>query len=145
MDGARQNSRIMTGTVRRVRPTIALLGAVALALALGSCKPGGPTDPEDEGPDPTPGGDTFSVTLEWNAPTQDADGEPLLDLAGYMVHYRASSPADGPGATSVDVGETTRATIEGVPAGAWQFGVTARDVSGNESALSNELRVEVGP
>lgn len=143
MDRARHNPRTRIGTGRRVLPTLALLGA--LGLALGSCKPGGPTDPGDGGPDPNPGGETFSVTLEWNAPTQDAEGAPLLDLAGYTVHYRPSSPADGPGATSVDAGEATRVTIDELPAGAWHFGVTARDVSGNESALSNELRIEVGP
>lgn len=112
-----------------------LLCAVLTATA---CKPDGPTDPG-------PPVETFSVTLEWTAPTEDAQGDPLDDLHGYRIHYRSSSPANGPGATVVEVDDVTRATVDGVPAGQWRFGVTARDVSGNESALSNEVLVEVGP
>jgi len=135
---------------RRAGPTRAAAAAGALGTAaiatlvmFAACKPGGPTDPG--GQQPPPDDPTFSVVLEWNAPTVDAEGDPLDDLAGYRVHYRVSSPANGPGATSVEVGEVTQATISGVPAGNWRFGVTARDVSGNESALSNEVQVEVGP
>lgn len=123
--------------------TVGIVGAVLIGalVAFAACKPTGPTDPAGQ-PSPEP---TFSVTLEWNPPTQDANGGPLDDLAGYRVHYRSSSPANGPGATVVEVGETTRATITGVPAGQWRFGVTARDEAGNESALSNEVQAEVGP
>lgn len=111
----------------------------ATVAALAACKPDGPTDPAP------PAAETFSVTLQWNAPTQDALGEPLNDLAGYRIHYRSSSPANGPGATVVEVADVTQATVDGVPAGQWRFGVTARDVAGNESAPSNEVHVEVGP
>ena len=117
--------------------TLLLCGTL---IVFATCKPGGPTDPVLP-----PVEETFSVTLEWNAPTEDAEGEPLDDLQGYRIHYRSSSPANGPGATVVEVDDDTRATVNGVPAGEWRFGVTARDVSGNESALSNEVQVEVGP
>lgn len=134
---------------RRVGPTRAATAAgafgttaIAALVMFAACKPGGPTDPGEQQPPPD---QTFSVVLEWNAPTVDAEGDPLDDLAGYRVHYRVSSPANGSGATSVEVGNATQATITGVPAGSWRFGVTARDVSGNESALSNEVQVEVGP
>lgn len=117
------------------------LGLAALGLTTGSCKPGspGPTEPEN------PGSETFEVTLEWTAPATDAGGDPLDDLAGYRLHYRTSSPADGPGSTTLEVTGSTRATVPGLTAGRWYFGVTARDVSGNESGLSNEISVEVGP
>lgn len=124
-------------------PGVAGLLLCAAVTAFTACKPDGPTDPgEDSGP---PAAETFSVTLEWNAPTEDAQGDSLDDLDGYRIHYRDSSPANGPGATVVEVDDVTRATVDGVPAGAWRFGVTARDVSGNESALSNEVLVELGP
>lgn len=121
-----------------------VLGIGAAIMILGSCKPGGPTEPIEE---PGPGSETstFPVTLEWNAPTVDAQGEPLEDLQGYRIHFRASPPANGPGAGSVNVGVTTRATVDDVPEGVWHFGVTALDQAGNQSALSNEVRVEVGP
>lgn len=111
----------------------------AAVVALAACKPDGPTDPAP------PAAETFSVTLEWNAPTQDAVGEPLDDLAGYRIHYRSSSPANGPDATIVEVADATQATVDGMAAGQWHFSVTARDVAGNESAPSNEVQVEVGP
>lgn len=110
------------------------------ALLFGSCKPEAPAGPGAGGPD------EFSVTLEWTAPTEDAEGNSLEDLLGYRVHYRDASPANGTGAATLDVDAAdTRATISDVPSGVWFFGVTARDAAGNESALSNELRVEVGP
>jgi len=128
------------GAGRAVAPWVAGLVLCAALTALAACKPGGPTDPTMP-----PVEDTFSVTLEWTAPSEDAAGDPLDDLHGYHIHYRSSSPANGPGATVVEVDDFTRATVDGIPAGQWRFGVTARDVSGNESALSNEVLVEVGP
>lgn len=117
------------------------LGLFMLVAILGSCRPDSPSPTEPV----TPGSRTFDVTLEWTAPTTDADGDLLQDLAGYSLHYRTSSPADGPGASLLEVTGTTRATVSGLEAGRWYFGVTARDVSGNESNLSNEISVEVGP
>lgn len=125
------------GAVRAVVRGLTGLLLCATVAAFAACKPGGPTDP-------APPAETFSVTLQWNAPTEDAQGQPLDDLDGYRIHYRGSSPANGPGATVVEVGDVTLATVDGVPAGQWRFGVTARDASGNESALSNEVQVEVG-
>lgn len=116
-----------------------VLGACAF---LGACKPEGPAGPAEDPESP----DGFSVTLQWNAPSEDAEGNPLEDLLGYRVHYRDASPANGPGATTSDVdGTNTQVTISDVPAGVWYFGVTAFDVAGNESAPSNEVQVEVGP
>jgi hypothetical protein len=115
----------------------AILLGIGIAVAgTTACKPEGPSGPTDT---------SYSVTLEWVAPTVDADGQPLADLLGYTLHYRDSSPADGPGSKALDAGATTRFKATGIPAGAWFFGVTARDASGNESALSNEVQVELGP
>lgn len=112
------------------------LGIGLIVLLAGACKPDGPSGPAETG---------FSVTMEWIAPTVDAEGGPLDDLLGYTLHYRDARPANGPGSRSFDAGSSTRFKATGLPAGAWYFGVTARDASGNESALSNEVRVEVGP
>lgn len=121
-------------------PMALLCGTLVSLAMLAACKPEGPTDPLLSPPD-----ETFSVTLEWSAPTEDAEGGPLDDLQGYRIHYRSSSPANGPGATTMEIDDATRVTVTDVPAGRWRFGVTAYDVSGNESALSNEVQVEVGP
>lgn len=130
---------------RRGFATPAALAGVFLVALLAGCKPGGPSGPEGSPNSPEPEAERFSITLEWNAPTEDARGEPLDDLLGYRIHYRDASPANGSGAAVHDVGDTTRTTVDELPAGTWFFGVTARDVSGNESAMSNEVRIEVGP
>jgi fibronectin type 3 domain-containing protein len=44
----------------------------------------------------------------------------------------------------IDVGDTTEFTVENLEAGTYYFAVTAVDKAGNESDLSEELRVEVG-
>lgn len=130
-----------TESLGRAVPALLLFGC--LVALLGSCKPSGPSEPVGNGPDPDD--ELFAVTLEWNPPSEDAAGEPLDDLLGYRIHYRSSSPANGPGGDVRDVGDTTRFTVDELPAGTWFFGVTARDVSGNESAMSNEIQIEVGP
>lgn len=115
----------------------AVLVVLALAAIVSTgCRPDAPSGPAT---------DTFAVVLEWTAPTVDANGGPLDDLAGFTVYYRAASPADGPGASQLDSGLSTRQRVGGLAAGTWYFGVKARDVAGNVSELSEELRVVVGP
>ncbi|MCW8934289.1 MAG: fibronectin type III domain-containing protein [Gammaproteobacteria bacterium] len=36
-------------------------------------------------------GGNHSVTLQWIAPTQNADGSSLTDLAGYIIYYGTQS------------------------------------------------------
>jgi hypothetical protein len=118
----------------------ALALGVALALALvAGCTPDGPG-----GGIPTHPGDTYSVTLEWDAPTTDAVGRPLDDLAGYRLYYRETESESG-SETMVELGAENRATVKGLSAGDYLFGVTALDGMGNESDLSEPLPVEVGP
>ena len=62
---------------------------VAIAVTVG-CTPDGPGDGI-----PTHPGDTYSVTLEWDAPTTDAVGRPLEDLSGYRLYYRETESASG--------------------------------------------------
>lgn len=84
------------------------------------------------------------MTLEWNAPTTDAVGRPLEDLAGYRLYYSADPPGEAD-AETVDVGDTTRVTVTDLEAGDYLFAVTALDRDGNESEFSEPLPVEVGP
>lgn len=100
---------------------------------------GGEEPPAEEEPpleeDPLTG-EGHSVTLSWDAPTTNADGTPLTDLAGYKVYDGRSS---GVYTTSTDVGSLTTATIAGYAAGTYYFTVVAYDASGNESDHSNEV------
>lgn len=90
------------------------------------------------GGSPSPAPETSqgaSVTLQWEAPTVDADGSVLTDLAGYKVYYGKSSAGY---MQSVDTGSFTRAVIGGLSPGTWCFSVTAYDNAGNESDFSAE-------
>lgn len=124
-----------------VGPASGVYGALALLAILvpgSACAPDGP--PTDL---PTHPSDTYSVSLEWDAPTRDAMGRPLDDLSGYRLYYRPVEAADfGP---AVDVGTAARTTVDGLPAGDYLFAVSAVDLEGNESDLSEPLAVEVGP
>ena len=83
---------------------------------------------------------TGSVTLSWQAPTTNADGSTLTDLAGYRVYY---GETPGNYTDVVTVGNYTSASIGSLPVGkTLYFAVTAFDTSGNESLPSNERSVE---
>ncbi len=77
-------------------------------------------------------------TLRWQAPTQNVDGTPLTDLAGFVVYwgfqtrgYFSSLEIDDP---------TARAWEADLASGTYFFALTAVDADGNESAYSNEVR-----
>jgi hypothetical protein len=77
-----------------------------------------------------------SATLAWDAPTTNTDGSPLTDVAGYKVHYGTSS---GNYTRVIDVGHVKTYKIEGLRSDTYYFTVTVYDISGNESAYSNEV------
>lgn len=78
------------------------------------------------------------VTLSWSAPTTRADGSPLTNLAGYLVHYGTSHASY---THAVDVGgrNSLTHTLQSLPAGTYYFSVTAYDTNGNESSYSTEV------
>ena len=97
-----------------------------------------------------------AARLQWSPPTQNADGTPLTDLAGYWVQY-GSLPRATPGFAGYemtsDVGMpdcgpddqgvvTCTYAIDSLPTGTWYFAVTSYDVLGNVSDLSNEVSRE---
>lgn len=80
---------------------------------------------------------TGRLTLNWQAPTENVDGTPLTDLAGYRIHYGPASrsytgdaPVANPSATSTTIS---------LPSGTYYVAMTAFDAQGNESAYSNEI------
>jgi len=125
---------------RNSRISRALVACAFALVSASSCTPDGP----ESGP-PTHPTDRYSVTLEWDAPTTDAVGRPLEDLAGYRLYYSPDSPSEAADAEMVDVGEATRYTVTDLEAGEYLFAVTALDEDGNESEFSDPLPVEVGP
>jgi hypothetical protein len=76
------------------------------------------------------------ITLEW-----DPNTEP--DLGGYIVHYGTES---GVYDYSLDVGNFTSAVISGLdPELEYYFAVSAYNIDGEGSGLSNEVTTDLAP
>jgi hypothetical protein len=83
-----------------------------------------------------------STTVSWTPPTQNEDGSPLTDLAGYKIYYgnesgnyQRSIQIDNPGITIY--------VVENLTPNTYYFVMTAINSSGIESRYSNELRRQV--
>ncbi len=79
------------------------------------------------------------MSLAWDAPTTNADGTPLTDLAGFKIYYGTTpgvygTPKDVPGAT-VTTYDLTGLT----PGTTYYIAATAYDTSGIESVRSSEV------
>jgi hypothetical protein len=79
---------------------------------------------------------TGSATLSWTPPTQNTDGSPLTNLAGYRIYwgrgqsnYSNSATVNNAGLTSYVIGQLTPGT--------WYFVATALNSQGVESSFSN--------
>jgi hypothetical protein len=82
---------------------------------------------------------TRTATLNWTPPTQNMDGSPITNLAGYKVLYGSSSGQYSQ-ALSVPVATMTSVAIEALESGrTWYFTVKAVNTSGVESDFSNEV------
>ena len=85
-----------------------------------------------------PGAGASSVSLTWQAPTENSDGSPLTDLKGYKIHYGVKSQ-NYTGAISVDNPTLTTYLVSSLPAGKYYFAVTAYNAAGLESSPSDEI------
>jgi hypothetical protein len=79
-----------------------------------------------------------SIELNWTAPTQNSDGSPLMDLAGYKIYYRRNPgsydqeiPINNPSVTTYIVEQLNPAT--------YYFAATSINSSGVESEYSAEI------
>jgi len=79
-----------------------------------------------------------AVTLNWNPPTQNADGSPLRDLAGYKIYYRRNSGSYNQGIRIGNPGITTY-VVDNLSPGTYYFSATAFNASGLESFFSAEI------
>jgi hypothetical protein len=79
---------------------------------------------------------TGSATLSWMPPTQNTDGTPLTNLAGYRVYW---GPAVGNYTSSVTLNTAglTSYVVSNLAPGTYYFAVSALNSGGLESALSN--------
>jgi len=88
------------------------------------------------------GNSQSSVTLSWQAPTENADGSTLVDLKGYKVHYGSASKTYSDTIQVANAGLTTY-VVQNLVAGKYFFAVTAYNSAGQESSLSPEVTTQV--
>jgi hypothetical protein len=82
------------------------------------------------------------VTLSWNAPTTYNDGtslDPATVVAKYRIYYGTSSRIYTQAVDVVNPGTTTITQTLNLAPGTYFFAVTDVDISGQESAYSNEV------
>ena len=78
---------------------------------------------------------TGSATLSWQPPTENADGSPLTNLAGYVIRYGTQPDALKTEVRINNPGITT-SMIEGLTPATWYFTVSAFTSLGVESMPS---------
>jgi hypothetical protein len=83
------------------------------------------------------GVEVLDKTLRWRAPTQNEDGTPLNDLAGYVIYWGTTS-RDYIDYEPINSVTTTEWEVT-APPGSYYFAMTAVDADGNESGYSNEV------
>jgi len=77
-----------------------------------------------------------AATLTWLPPTENTDGTPIEDLAGYRIRY-GRDPGELTEVQSIPNPGITSAVIENLANGNWYFTVSAYNRSGVESENSN--------
>jgi hypothetical protein len=83
---------------------------------------------------------TGTATVSWTAPTQNVDGSPLTNLAGYEL-YRATSFAGCGTAppTIIDNAMAISYVVTGLPTGNWHFCMKAFNTAGVRSILTGTV------
>jgi hypothetical protein len=83
-----------------------------------------------------------NAALDWTAPTENADGSVLTNLAGYKVHYGTSpdqltqvEKLSNPGLTSY--------VVDNLSAGTWYFSVSSYSANGTESSSSGVVSTAI--
>jgi len=80
--------------------------------------------------------ETGTANLSWDPPTQNTNGTPLTDLAGYYIHYGTSAD-DLTETITVEGADVLEFEITNLAQGTYYFAVTAYASDGTESAASN--------
>jgi hypothetical protein len=87
----------------------------------------------------SPGSESGSATLSWQAPTRNDDGSPLDDLAGYIVYWGTSSGQYSRSVTLNNPG-LTRYVVEDLGRGTHYFAMKVFNSLGTQSTYSAEVR-----
>jgi hypothetical protein len=77
-----------------------------------------------------------TATLSWTAPAYNANGSPIVGLAGYNIYY-GTDPSNLTKSIDVAGAATTTYVVTGLTAGTYYFAVSAYNTEGVDSSLSN--------
>ena len=79
---------------------------------------------------------TGSATLSWTPPTQNTNGTPVTDLAGYHIYYGTTEGAWTSTITVLEATETSY-VVSGLAPGTYYFAIVAFNTAGDDSTQSN--------
>ena len=83
---------------------------------------------------------TGSVSLAWDAPTQNLNGTPITNLSGFNVYYGTASRTY---THMINVRNVTSYTVNSLPSATYYFAITTYDSSGIESDYSDEISLTI--
>jgi hypothetical protein len=113
-------------------------GSTTSSSGAGSTGATGSTSSSSSGSTGTASSDTVSVS--WQAPTQNTNGSALTNLAGYTIYFGTSASSLTQKVSIATVGELTY-VISNLGAGTWYFEVVAVNTAGVSSAPSSVVSV----
>lgn len=83
-----------------------------------------------------------SVTLNWQPPTENTDGTPLTDLAGYRIYY-GIDPQDTSNVIELSNPSLTTYVVDNLTPDTWYFVATSLNSSGVESPPSSPVSRDI--
>ena len=84
-----------------------------------------------------------NATLSWNPPSENSDGSPLTDLAGYRIYY-GRNPDYLTQVVVLDNPGLTRYVVENLTPARWHFEMTSVNAEGVESRRSQTAAKTIG-
>ena len=109
-----------------------VLGGCSGSSSTGSTMTSAPLTQSGTSPSTGPG----TVTLTWIAPTDNTNGTPVTDLAGYRIHY-GTSQDNLTQVIDLAGSSTTEFEVSGLAPGTYYFAISAYTSLGTESAESD--------
>ncbi|MEW6681774.1 MAG: fibronectin type III domain-containing protein [Nitrospirota bacterium] len=134
----RAGAAIHGTTVRHGARLLGLISVLSVLLTAPGCGGGGGSTGSPPA-NPIPAG-VGSATLSWEKPATNQDGTPLTDLAGYQIYYSQTTPVTTADSQLISVLNPNQISyvVAGLAPGTYHFAVTAVNLQGSESPMSNE-------
>jgi len=87
---------------------------------------------------------TASVSLSWTPPSENDDGSPLMDLAGYKIYW-GTTPGSYPNSVTLDNPGLSSYVVDNLAPGTYTFVATSFNDARVESVYSNPVTKAAQP